>query len=111
MYAVSVVDDRGRIAVHGVLPALGWHPDAKLAVRPRAGLILVVPDGSGNCQVDRKGRLRIPIRLRRWCGLPLGSRALLVADPETGQLVVHPSAALDRMINRRHAEVFGGDPA
>ena len=49
--------------------------------------------------------------MRHWCGLTPGARVLLVAEPDEGRLVIHPTASLDAMITRVYAEVLGGDAA
>ncbi|MFI5495244.1 hypothetical protein [Actinoplanes sp. NPDC051859] len=109
VYAMVAVEDRGRVTVHSVVHVLPWDPDTRLAVRVQARLVVVTADADGESQIDRKGRLQVRVAMRRWCGLTQGSRVLLVADPATERLVVHPSAALDATIGRAHAEAFGGD--
>ncbi|MFC3382767.1 AbrB/MazE/SpoVT family DNA-binding domain-containing protein [Couchioplanes azureus] len=109
VYAMVVVEARGRVSVHSVLHALPWDPATRLAVRVQARLVVVTAGAEGESQIDRKGRLQVPVATRRWCGLTQGSRVLLVADTATARLVIHPSAALDATIGRAHAEAFGGD--
>ena len=81
----------------------------RLAMRERAGLILITADQAGAAAVTREGHLRVPVALRSWCTLAAGSRVLLAANPDLGYLVVHPPADLDVMTSRRHAELFGGE--
>jgi bifunctional DNA-binding transcriptional regulator/antitoxin component of YhaV-PrlF toxin-antitoxin module len=91
--------------------ALGWEPGGRLDVRESGGLILVTADRQGVFGLTRQGHLRLPVAIRRWCGLATGDRVLLAAEPGDGLLVVHPLAALDAMITQFHAAVLGGDPA
>ncbi|RKR86650.1 hypothetical protein BDK92_0894 [Micromonospora pisi] len=108
-YGFAAIDDRGRIAARLIFGALGWVPGTTVACRERGGLVVVSADRGGPIRVSLKGHLRLPAPVRRWCGLEAGSRVLLVADPDMGRLVVHPPAALDAMISRYYADVFGGD--
>jgi hypothetical protein len=72
-------------------------------------LAVVTADPDGATRITPEGHLRVPLAIRRWCGLDAGSRVLLVADPAVPRLVAHPAAALDALVAQRHAEVFGGD--
>jgi hypothetical protein len=109
VYGFAVVNDRGRIAAHPIVQALEWQPGTPLSIREHAGLVVVTVDPVGVCRLTGEGHVRLPVTIRRWCGLEPGCRVLLVADPDEGRLVVHPAAALDAMISRHHADVFGGD--
>jgi bifunctional DNA-binding transcriptional regulator/antitoxin component of YhaV-PrlF toxin-antitoxin module len=91
--------------------ALGWAPGTRLDVRETGGLVLVTADRQGVFGLTRQGHLRLPVAVRRWCGLATGDRVLLAAEPGDGLLVVHPLAALDAMITQLHASVLGGGPA
>ena len=107
---MAVVNDRGRIATGTVFEVLGWGPGTAVTVGERAGLVVVTADpGAGAIRITPQGHLRVPLAIRRWCGLDAGSRVLLVADPAGPRLVVHPAASLDALVARCHAEVFGGD--
>jgi hypothetical protein len=108
-YAFGAVDHRGPIAVRAVFDALGCGPGAAVLVRGRAGLVVVTADGPRETRLTPEGHLRVPLPVRRWCGLAAGARVLLVADAGEQRLVVHPVAALDAMITGLYAEVFGGD--
>jgi hypothetical protein len=106
---MAVVSDRGRIACGAVFEVLGWEPLARVAVSERAGLVVVTADSDGATRITPEGHLRVPLAIRRWCGLDAGSRVLLVADPAVPRLVVHSVAALDALVARCHDEVFGGE--
>jgi hypothetical protein len=111
VYGFAVVNDRGRIAAQPVVQALGWQPGTPLSIREHTGLVVITAEPGGGSSLTGEGHLRVPVPIRRWCGLEPGCRVLLVADPAQGRLVVHPAAALDAMISRHHTDVFGGDPA
>lgn len=106
----TVLNDRGRIAALAIIQSLGWQPGTRVAVRERAGLVVVTHDPIGGTTVTPHGHLRLPTPIRRWCGLEAGSRVLLVADPAQQRLVVCPSGALQAVLARHYADAFGGDP-
>jgi hypothetical protein len=110
-YSVASVNDRGRIAADVVLRVLGWGPGARMRMSQQAGLLVVTADPVGSEQVTPQGHLRLPVPLRRWCGLEPGSRVLLVVDSDERRLVVHPPAALDAMISDWYGKRLAGDAA
>ena len=107
VYGLAAVDDRGRVADHAVVCALGWKAGTRLDVHESGGLVLVRADRQGVFSVTGQGYVRLPATVRHWCGLVPGDRVLLAADPDQGLLVVHPPAALDVMVSQFHAEVLG----
>jgi hypothetical protein len=109
VYGLSAVDNRGRVAAYHATDSLGWTPQTPVAVRQLGGLVIVTVDEGSTVRVTVRGHLRVPAQVRRWCGLTPGIRVLLVADVFEQRLVIHPLASLDLMVNRRHADVFGGD--
>jgi hypothetical protein len=109
VYGLATVDDRGRVADHAVVRALGWGSGTRLDVRESGGLVLVRADLQGVFSVTGQGYLRLPATVRHWCGLVPGDRLLLAADPDQGLLVVYPPVALDAMVTRFHADMVGGD--
>jgi hypothetical protein len=111
VYGFAVVNDRGRIAAQSVVQTLGWQPGTPLSIRERAGLVVVTADPGGGSRLTGDGHVRLPVTIRRWCGVEAGSRVLLVADLVGGRLVVHPAASLDMMVSSRHADAFGGGVA
>jgi hypothetical protein len=104
VYGFAVVNDRGRIAAQCVVQSLGWQPETVLSIREHAGLVVVTADPGGGSRLTGDGHVRLPVTIRRWCGLEPGCRVLLVADPAEGRLVVHPAAALDAMVSRHHTD-------
>jgi hypothetical protein len=64
---------------------------------------------AGGVQPDRSGTFAAAVTVRRWCGLAVGDRVLLAAEPADGLLVVYPPATLDAMIIQLHARALGGD--
>lgn len=103
---------RGGGAVEDGAPAtLGWPPELRLDIRDTDGVLVIHADPAGESRTTGQGHLRLPARVRRWCGLEVGDRVLLAADPTRGQLVVYPPAVLDSMIAARHHRSEGGERA
>ncbi|MCY7343487.1 MAG: AbrB/MazE/SpoVT family DNA-binding domain-containing protein [Pseudonocardia sp.] len=73
-----------------MLHALGWCPGRPVALSIISGSVLAVPDDVADVAVSADGHLRLPVGLRRRCGLSTGDRVLLVADPPAGRLLIHP---------------------
>ena len=88
--------------------ALGWQPGTTLAISEVDGLILAVKDASGSSRITSQGHLQLPFLVIRRCGLEPGSRMLVVADPASHRLVIHPPDAIDEMVAQAHAARFGG---
>jgi hypothetical protein len=108
--------------------ALGWTPDLVLDIAETGGALVVHADPAGAFRTTGHGHLVLPARVRRWCGLRVGDRVLLAADPMRQELLVFPPTLLDTriadaMIAARHtrsAETIrpadrghpmGGEPA
>jgi hypothetical protein len=108
IYGMATLDHRGRIADLGTLRAMGWSSHTRLDIREQRSLLLVTASPQGVFSLTGQGHLRLPMTVRRWCGLATGDRVFLVANPGRGQLVVHPPAALDSMVAWLHAATLGG---
>ncbi|MEV0133336.1 AbrB/MazE/SpoVT family DNA-binding domain-containing protein [Dactylosporangium sp. NPDC050688] len=61
----------------------------------------------GIFQLGSTGHLVIPAAVRRWCELRPGNRILLAGDPVRNVIVVHPSAAIDAMVEQLHSIRLG----
>jgi hypothetical protein len=106
VYGLAALDDRGRIADHVIMRALGWSAGLRVAVAEASGILTVHTDPAGDHQVTNQGHFRIPAPLRHRCGLAAGDRVLLAADPNRSRLTIYPPAALDASLAQT-----GGEPA
>jgi hypothetical protein len=95
---MTVVDVHGRVASRAVLDYLGWETGTRVQMQMLAGLIALTVDRAGPQAVATRGVLRLPVGLRRSCGLETGERVLLAADREDGVLLVYPLAVLDNVL-------------
>jgi bifunctional DNA-binding transcriptional regulator/antitoxin component of YhaV-PrlF toxin-antitoxin module len=111
VYGFGSVDDRGRVADLVTPRAMGWTPSTRLEISATRGLLVVHAHADGVIFLTKRGHLRLPTPYRRWYGLVPGDRVLLVAEPAQGRLVVHPPAALDRLISEAHADLLDGGVA
>jgi len=78
LYAMTTVDQSGRIADRSVIRSMSWQASVRLDVYEQQGLIIVRPDNRGSQAVNGRGFLAIPAAIRRWCAyrslmLDLGS--------------------------------------
>lgn len=108
VYGLAVIDCHGRTADRIVLHALGWCPGRPVALSIVGGSVLAVPDDVADVAVSVDGHLRLPVGLRRRCGLSTGDRVLLVADPSAGRLFIHPPAVLDAALGAHHTALLQG---
>ncbi|WBB91408.1 hypothetical protein [Verrucosispora sp. WMMC514] len=96
---VTPVDRDGRLADRSVLAFMGWPAGQAVAFVNEPGLI-VVARTSGSGRVDRRGHLRLPLSVRRRCGILAGDRVLVTANRQRNELLVIPMAAVDAMVVR-----------
>jgi hypothetical protein len=109
VYALSVVDNSGRIADRSIVRMLGWVPGTRLEVHERAGLIVVYPAADGVHCISERAFLKLPLTVRRWCRIHPGDRVLVAAHAATGVLVVHPPTRLHSLLADAHAAALRGD--
>ena len=111
VYGLSALDDRGRLADHTIMLALGWSAGLRLDISEIRGLLVIRSQQHGEFHVTGQGHLRVPAPLRHRCGLEPGDRVLLAADPRQGHVVIYPPAALDALIARQAADSLDGESA
>ncbi|PPJ19747.1 hypothetical protein C5E45_16670 [Nocardia nova] len=99
LYGVSTLGEAGRVLDRGVMTALNWMPGTHLHVQPLDGVLLVAPADDGPVRVTTGGYFRIPFRQRRRVGLLIGQRVLLMGRRSRKQLLVHPPAAVGRVLS------------
>jgi hypothetical protein len=108
VYGLAILDRYGRLADRSVLRSLHWGPGHPLAMTLVAGSVLVVAHDDATVRVGNDGYLRLPVGVRRACRLTAGDRVLLVAEPTTGRLLLHPPAALGALLDAHHADILRG---
>jgi hypothetical protein len=104
IYAMSVVDKSGRLTDCSIVRALGWVAGTRLDVHERDGLIVVYPAADCVHCVSQQAFVKLPLTVRRWCGIRSGDRVLAAAHPSTGVLVVRSLAMLPMspIVRARH---------
>ncbi|MFI5614039.1 hypothetical protein [Amycolatopsis sp. NPDC051903] len=108
VYSLSRVDASGRLSALPLLARLRWQTSIRLAATVVGSSVVFVPDRHGVFALDPKRKVIVPLLLRRPCGLRTGDQALLVADLHENVLVVHPMAALDKIVLGYHSSLIGG---
>jgi hypothetical protein len=102
-YALTRVDDRGRLADRSLLRDLRWGPGHPIELTVVPGpAVLVAPVTGGRHAINRQGHLRLPASIRHSCGLVPGDRLLMAADREQQIVVAYTIAALDAIILAWH---------
>jgi hypothetical protein len=109
MYRVAAID---RKAGSTTCPCPGRSAGIRVpgwtCGRPAVSCWLVSVNLQGVFSLMKEGYLRIPVTVRRWCGLQTTDRVLVTADLDDGLMVVHPPAACTVMISLVHAAVWDG---
>jgi bifunctional DNA-binding transcriptional regulator/antitoxin component of YhaV-PrlF toxin-antitoxin module len=101
------VDRDGRLADRSALTFMDWSAGqaVELAIEPGP---IVVARTVGSVRIDPRGHLRLPLTVRRRCGIATGDRVLVVANQRWGELLVIPMATVDEMVSAyRHSPDSG----
>ena len=104
-YAVTTVDNRGRLADRSPLRVLGWPAETPISITVVQALIVIVARDGGTEAITRQGHLRLPAAVRHRCRLDPGARLLLAAWPERDLLLACTAAALDAVLLPYHASL------
>ena len=98
-YALTTLDNCGRLADRSLVRGLRWEPGHRIEITavPQAAMIIVSGIG-GSDAINGQGHLQLPVAVRRSCNLETGDRVLLAADRERGAVLAYTMAALDAMI-------------
>lgn len=91
------VDRSGRFHERTLLRALGWDPGRELDLDTMRDTILIVAAVGGVHRVDHRGAI----------ALPAGAPVVLVADVRRQRLVVHPAAAVIRLLADSDSGLIG----
>lgn len=100
--AVSVINDRGRIAARAVTDHLGWQPGRPLHFAlGRQGLVTISPDPTGTSRhtVSDRGHLRVPAAIRHATGITTGDALLLAALPERDLALLLPLRTQETLLH------------
>lgn len=96
-FAVSAIDDRGRLADRSLVRGLGWRTEHRFTVRRWPATVLLSTSPQGIAVVTRHGFLRLPPVARRALRLHGGERLLLVAALDGRHLAVFTATAVEHM--------------
>lgn len=105
-YAIARVDDSGRIAVAQTLHHLGWTPGDRLTISTMRDVVVIQRRSDGLHAVPEKRSLVIPASARRVCGIRVGDSVMVATAAEFDVALVHPPAALDKMMALYHSDVI-----
>jgi hypothetical protein len=103
IYAVGRINPSGGVAATQALDALDWHAGDRLEVSLARNVVIFRRSTSGLHVVRKKRLILVPASARQTCRIQPGDNLLLVAAPGHGALLVHPAAALDKMLLYYHS--------
>ncbi|MFE9748809.1 hypothetical protein ACFYOT_28220 [Saccharothrix saharensis] len=114
-FALSSVDDKGRLTSRHIFHYLQWHPGRIIAGTFGRNYLLLRPDADGKLTVGNRGRILLPKNYLRYCGIDTHSQVLLIAAADHQALVVHPQPNLAEMARTFHRaqfeqSIYGGVP-
>jgi hypothetical protein len=101
-YALTPIDDRGRLADRSPIRALGWSPGEPITISVIQQAVIAISQPSGAESITRQGHLRLPARIRHMCRLISGDRLLVAAAPATGLIVAYTMPYLESILLRHH---------
>jgi hypothetical protein len=99
-YAVTRMDQRGRLADRSLLRLLGWLPGQQVDLRVCHGLVIVAVLSERGVAVTRQGHLRLPAVVRHACGLLSGQQILIAAEPHGEAITLYPASVVDTAFAR-----------
>jgi hypothetical protein len=111
LVGVARVDRSGRIHERALLGALGWEPGHELEPDTANDMIAIASVPGGRHRVNDRGALALPAAARRMCGITIGRPVILLAAVPQQILLVHPAAALARLLAARYTTLMGGRAA
>ncbi len=97
-YAVTAVDSDGRLADRSVLTFLSWSAGQPIDLALEPGPIIVARR-NGNTAVSSRGFLRIPLPLRRQCGIAPRDRVLIAAYQRPPELLIIPISTAREVVH------------
>ena len=113
LVGIAAFDHSGRIRDRVLIEALGWKPGDPTAVWLGSDVAVIRRLAEGPYCVDRRGQVFVPAATRSMLGIGPRERAVLVALPRLGRLLVHPPAVLaDLLVGHygRNVELFDERP-
>jgi hypothetical protein len=106
-YALTPIDNRGRLADRSPIRAVGWSPGQPPALSVIRETIVVISRPDGVESITRQGHLRLPARIRHTCRLASGARLLIAATPAAKNfIVVYTMPSLEAILLRHHTNAL-----
>jgi hypothetical protein len=108
LVGVAVVDRSGRVRDRVLITALGWSTGDRLHCEVHSTALVLTFSPDGQHSIDSRDQVFIPAGARAVFGIGAGDRVVLVAAPEVGTLLVHPSAVIQDVLAHYYASLPGG---
>jgi hypothetical protein len=107
-YAITAIDDRGRLSDTSATRVLGWWPGLCVGFFVLPGSIGVAVERGGQAALNGRGRLLLPVSVRRALHLEPGDRVLLAVHTDQDLLIAYTMTALEAMTSWLHASAADG---
>jgi hypothetical protein len=101
-FALTPIDDRGRLAERSPIRTLGWPPGQPITISVLQETVVVISQPTGAESITRQGHLRLPAHVRHLCRLTPGTRLLMAAGPGPGILVGYTMPLLESILLKHH---------
>lgn len=108
-WAVTAINDRGRLADRTPLKVLGWNAGTPVTISPIPEHGIVRVHRTGPDAVTRQGFLRLPASVRYACRIFSWERLLVMANAANDVLVLYTPFAIDAMASDYHASTAPPD--
>jgi hypothetical protein len=106
---MSRLDASGRFCARGLLRALGWGPGHRVDLAVAGDAVVIGGSVTGRQTVGSRSELAVPAAARSLTGLAGDARVVLVAAVGQDVMVVHPQAAIVRLLAGHYAQQASQD--
>jgi hypothetical protein len=105
-YALTPIDNRGRLADRSPIRAVGWPPGQSITISVVQETIIAISRSDGAELITRQGHLRLPARIRHACRLTPGARLLIAAAPAKNFIAAYTMPLLETILLKHHTNTL-----
>ncbi|WP_181724498.1 hypothetical protein [Nocardia gipuzkoensis] len=101
-YAVSAMNQHGRLCLKRITDELGWSDLRALAVSTDAGTVVLTPGSTPRSAALRDGWIFLSADIRRGCLLHAGDQVLMVGSVSRSSVRLYPPHVLTTILSAHH---------
>ncbi|MEU2032726.1 hypothetical protein [Nocardia amamiensis] len=101
-YAVSTMNQHGRLCLKRITDELGWSDSRSLAVGIDAGAVVLTAGSAARSATLRDGWIFLSAEIRRGCLLCPGDHVLMVGSVTRSSVTLYPPHVLAALLAARH---------